>query len=120
MFTKILKITTQAENVMHQSIITELFIRETKLNISAVFITRSYFQVQKDVSLNCTHFLLWKFQTKERFYKSHLIMCHILVLKALWIFTKMYSKTIFFLVIDTIFTSDTPLGFRKNLLERIH
>ena len=25
-----------------------------------------------------------------------------------------------FLVIDTIFTSDSPLRFRKNLLERIH
>ena len=31
------------------SIITELFIRSRKLNISPVFITRSYFKVPKDV-----------------------------------------------------------------------
>ena len=31
------------------SIVTELFIRGRKLNISLVFITQSYFKVQKDV-----------------------------------------------------------------------
>ena len=31
----------------------------------------------------------------------------------------MYCKTIFFLVIDSTLASDNPLGFRKNLLERI-
>ena len=39
-------------------IITELFIRDKKLNISIVFITQSYFKVPKDVRLNSTHFLL--------------------------------------------------------------
>ena len=34
------------------SIITELFIRGRKLNISLVFITQSYFKVPKDVRLN--------------------------------------------------------------------
>ena len=38
------------------SIVTELFIRERKLNISLVFITQSYFKVTKDVRLNTTHF----------------------------------------------------------------
>ena len=33
------------------SIVTELFIRGRKLNISFVFITRSYFKVPKDVKL---------------------------------------------------------------------
>ena len=32
-------------------IVTELFIRERKLNISTVFITQSYFAVPKDVKL---------------------------------------------------------------------
>ena len=40
------------------SIVTELFIRSRKLNISIVFITQSYFKVPKDVRLNSTHFLL--------------------------------------------------------------
>ena len=39
------------------SIITELFIRGRKLNISLAFITQSCFKVSKDVRLNSTHFL---------------------------------------------------------------
>ena len=39
-------------------IVTELFIRGRKLNISTVFITQSYFKVPKDVRLNSTHFLI--------------------------------------------------------------
>ena len=38
------------------SIVTELFIRGRKLNIS-VFIMQSYFKVPKDVRLNSIHFL---------------------------------------------------------------
>ena len=39
-------------------IVTELFIRDRKLNIYIVFITQSYFKVQKNVRLNSTYFLL--------------------------------------------------------------
>ena len=39
------------------SIVTELFIRGRKLNISIVFITQSCFKVPKDVRSNSTHFL---------------------------------------------------------------
>ena len=37
-------------------IATELFIRGTKLNISIVFITQSYFSVPKNIRLNSIHF----------------------------------------------------------------
>ena len=37
-------------------VVTELFIRGRKLNISIVFIMQSYFKVPKDVRLNSTHF----------------------------------------------------------------
>ena len=37
-------------------IVTELFVRGRKLNISIVFIMQSYFKVPKDVRLNSTHF----------------------------------------------------------------
>ena len=37
-------------------IVTELFIRGRKFNISIFFITQSYFKVPKDVQLNSTHF----------------------------------------------------------------
>ena len=36
----------------------ELFITGTKLNISIVFITQSYFQLPKDVILNSMHFFI--------------------------------------------------------------
>ena len=39
-------------------IVTELFIRGRKLNISIVFITESYFKVPKDVRTNSTYFSL--------------------------------------------------------------
>ena len=42
------------------SVVTELFIRGRKLNISLVLITQSYFKVPKDVRLNTTHFFIAK------------------------------------------------------------
>ena len=42
------------------SIVTELFIRDRKSNISLVFYTQSYFKVPKDVRLNFTHFFIMK------------------------------------------------------------
>ena len=36
-------------------IVTELFIRERKLNISLAFITQSYFAVPKNIRLNSSH-----------------------------------------------------------------
>ena len=52
-------------NKRFQSIIKELFIRCSKLNISLVFITQSYFSVPKEVRLNSTHYLIMKFTTEE-------------------------------------------------------
>ena len=47
------------------SIVTELFIRSRKLNISIVFITQSYFKVPKDVRLNSTHSFIMKIPSKK-------------------------------------------------------
>ena len=47
------------------SIVTELFIRGRKLNISLVFITQSYFKVPRDVRLNTTHFFIMKIPNKR-------------------------------------------------------
>ena len=52
-------------NKKFQAIIKELFIRCRKLNISLVFITQSYFSVQKDVRLNSTHYLIMKISNKR-------------------------------------------------------
>ena len=53
------------------SIVTELFIRGRKLNISLAFITQSHSKVPKDVRLNTTDFLSSKFKIKENFNKLH-------------------------------------------------
>ena len=52
-------------------VVTELFIRGRRLNISIVFIAQSYFKVPKDVRLNSTHFFIMKIPNKENFSKLH-------------------------------------------------
>ena len=46
-------------------VVTELFIRDRKLNISIVFITQSYFKVPKDARLNSTHFFITRIPNKR-------------------------------------------------------
>ena len=46
-------------------IVTELFIRGRKLNISTVFIIQSYFKVPKDNRSNYTHFFIMKIHNKR-------------------------------------------------------
>ena len=46
-------------------IVTELFIRGRKLNISIVFITQSYFKVPKDIRLNSRPFFIRKIPNKR-------------------------------------------------------
>ena len=46
-------------------VVTELFIRSRKLNISIVFITQSYFKVPKEVRLNTTQFFIMKIPNKK-------------------------------------------------------
>ena len=46
-------------------VVTELFIRGRKLNISIVFITQSYFKVPKDVRLNSPYFFIMKIPNKK-------------------------------------------------------
>ena len=47
-------------------IVTELFIRGRKLNISLVFITQSYFDVRKNIRLNSTHYSIMKIPNKQK------------------------------------------------------
>ena len=46
-------------------VVTELFIRGRKLNISIVFNTQSYFKVPKEIRLNTTHFFILKVPNKR-------------------------------------------------------
>ena len=50
-------------------IVTELFLRGRKLNISLVFISQSYFKVPKTIRLNATHYFIIKIPNKDNFNK---------------------------------------------------
>ena len=98
------------------SVVTELFIRGRKLNISIVF-TQSYFKVPKDVRLNSTHFFIMKITNKRELQQIVLNHSSDIDFKDFMKIYKKYTKEPYsFLVNDTTFLSDDPLKFRKNLL----
>ena len=80
-------------------IVTELFIRGRKLNISLAFITQSYFAVPENIRLNSTHYI--DFKGFMSLYKKYTANLHS------------------FLIIDATLASDNHSRFRKNLFERI-
>ena len=98
-------------------IVTELFIRGRKLNISIVFITQSYFKVPKDVRLNSTHFIIMKIPNKRELQQIALNHSSDIDFKDFMnIYKKCTTEPYSFLVNDTTLPSDDPLRFRKNLL----
>ena len=50
-------------------VVTELFIRGRKLNISIAFIAQSYFKVSKDVRLNSTYLFIMKIPNKRELHQ---------------------------------------------------
>ena len=98
------------------SIITELFIRGRKLNISLVFITQSYSKVPKDVRLNTIHFFIMKIPDKRELQQIAINHSSNIDTKG---FIKVYKKCTdepySILVNDATLSSDNPLRFRKNL-----
>ena len=99
------------------SIVTDLFIRSRKLNISIVFITQSYFKVPKDVRLNSTHFFLMKIPNKRELQQIALNHSSDNDFKDFMKIYKKYTKEPYSsLVKDTTIPSGDSLRFRKNLL----
>ena len=100
------------------SVVTELFIRGRKLNISLVFITQSYFKVPKDVRLNTSHFFIAKIPNKRELQQIAINHSSDISTKD---FTNIYRKCTVepysFFVNDTTLASDNPLQFRKLFLE---
>ena len=92
-------------------IVTELFIRGRKLNISIVFVTQSYCKVPIDVRLNSTHFFIMKIPNKRELQQIALNHSSDINFKD---FMKIYKNS--FLVNDTTLPSDDPIRFRNNLL----
>ena len=89
------------------SIVTELFIRGRKLNISLVFITQSYFKVPKDVRLNTTHFLISKIPNKRELQQTAINHSTDVSTKDLEnIYRKCTAEPYSFFVNDTTLASD--------------
>ena len=98
------------------SIVTELFIRGRKLNISLVFITQSYFKIPKDVRLNTSHFFIAKIPNKRELQQIAINHSSDINTKDFAnIYRKCTSEPYSFLVNDTTLPSNNPLRFRKNL-----
>ena len=99
------------------SIVTEFFIRGTKLNISLGFINQLYFKVPKGVRLNTTHFFISKISNKRELQQIALNHSSDIDFKDfIKIYKKCTDKPYSFLVNDTTLASDNPLRFRKNLI----
>ena len=98
------------------SLVTKLFIRGRKLNISFVFITQSYFKVLKNVRLNSTHFFVMKIPNKRELQQISLNHSSDINSKDfIKIYKKCTAEPYSFLVNDATLASDNPLRFRKNL-----
>ena len=99
------------------SVVTELFIRGRKLNISLVFITQSYFKVPKDGRLITSHFLISKIPNKRELQQIAINHSSDINTKDFAnIYRKCAAEPYSFLVNDTTLASNNPLRFRKNLL----
>ena len=107
-------ITDMINNKKLNSIVTELFVRARKLNISLVFITKSYFKVPKDVRLNTTHFFIMKIPNKRELQQTAVDHSSNIDAKDfIKINDKCTDKPYSFLVNDTTLSSDDPLRFSK-------
>ena len=100
-------------------IVTELFVREIKLNNSLVFITtQSYFSIQKNIILHWINYFLMKILNKRK--RKQIAFNHSSDID-FQEFTNLYKtfteKPYSFLVIDI--ASDNSSLFRKNRLKRI-
>ena len=106
-------IADMTNNKKLNSIVTDLFIRGRKLNIS-VFVTQSYFKVPRDVRLNTTHFFIMKIPNKRDI--QQMAFSSNIDYKDFIKFSKKCTNGPYsFLVNDTMLASDNPLQFRKNL-----
>ena len=101
-------------------IVTELFIRGRKLNISLVFITQSYFAVPKNIRLNSTHYFVMKIPNKRELQQIAFNHSSDIDFQD---FMNLYKRSTVepysLLVMDNTLSSDNSLHFRKNLLETI-
>ena len=108
-----------ADMISHKklnSIVSELFIRCRKLNISLEFISQSYFKVPKNVRNNSTYFFIMNIPNKREL--QQIAINHssdINTRDFIEIYRKCTDKRYSFLDIDTTLPSNNPLRFRKMM-----
>ena len=101
-------------------VLTELFIRGRKLNVSLVFIKQSHFAVPKDIRLNSTPYFIMKVPNKKELQQIPLNNSSDINFQDFMNrYKKCTKKPYSFLVIDTTLAPDNPFCFRENLSERI-
>ena len=100
-------------------IVTELFIRGRKLNISIVIITQTYFRVPKEFRLNTIHFFIMKIPNKIELQQITLNHSSDIDFKDSMKIYKRYTtvKPYSFWVNNTTLPSYNPLRFRNSLLK---
>ena len=76
--------------------VTELFIRGRKLNVSPVFITQSYFAILRIIRLNSTHYFIMKVPNKQELQQIACNHSSDIDFKDFMNLYKMSCKTIFF------------------------
>ena len=99
-------------------IVTKLFIRARNLNISLIFITKSYFTVPKSIRLNSTCSFIIKIPNKRELQQIAFNHSTDIDFKDFMnLYKKCTAKPYSFLVIDATLASDNSSRFRKNVVE---
>ena len=99
-------------NKKRNPVVTELFIKGRKLNISIVFITQWYFKVPKEVRLNTKHLFIMKISNKKELQQialNHLSDADVDFKGFMNTYEKCTAEPYSFLVNDTTLPSDNLL-----------
>ena len=101
------------------SIVTDLFFRGKKLNISLVFVTKSYFTDPRS-RISSTHYFIISIPNKQEFQQVRLNHLSDIDFKDFMNFYKKYTaKPYFHSVTDANLAWDNLVSFKKILSERI-
>ena len=101
-------------------IVTELSFWGRKLSTSLVFVTQSYFAAPENIRLNSTLYFIVIFPNKLKLqWIAPNNSPNISFKDSMNLYKKCSRRRCSFFVIDATLESDTPLCFRKNLVERI-
>ena len=113
-------ITDMISNTKLHPVVTKLFRKVLKLNISLVFLTQSYFLVPKDVRLSTIYFFMMNIPNRKELQEIGYYHSSDIDLKDFMrIYKKCTAEPYSFLVIDTTLPQDNSLRFWENLLQWI-